>query len=352
VSTLACDEPLSLSHVPPDQVVRVVGLSDEQFAVGLDPLPDGAPVVIRYRVPGAPLRQQEVVGDVLDQLESVALGLFPAWLPDAAVISERSDFDRRVVQQLARRLASGREHFGPFVAGMAEAAVRGCRPSRRFGPELRSRGLTRVIADSYGRDGVVLLLGSPEEPSSEDQQRRVAAACEWLVTHGDMGVWLTPGALPLVDRYPTWQLSVPRYLDALSVHAAVETRPPSTDFPPLVGRPHPASVAEQTLERCLARCDWATGRTWNQEYASHSLAPPIRVDLMWPDERCVVEIDGHDHRGSLKYAADRRRDNGLMLDGFAVLRFTNDEVSDDPQRVLAVIEALLIKRRLDEGNLL
>ena len=91
---------------------------------------------------------------------------------------------------------------------------------------------------------------------------------------------------------------------------------------------------------------------WNQEYASHSLAPPIRIDLMWPAERCVVEIDGSDHRGILKYAADRRRDNGLMLDGFAVLRFTNEEIVDDPHRVLAVIESLLVKKRHDEGNLL
>jgi very-short-patch-repair endonuclease len=350
VSALACGEPLSLSHIPPDQIVRLVGLNEEQFAIGLDPLPDGAPVVIRYRLPGVPSRQQALVDDVLDQLESVALGLFPAWLPQAGVITERSDFDRRVVRQLARRLASGREHFGPFVADMAEAAVRGGSPSRRFGPEVRARGLARITADSYGRDGIVLLLGAAEEPSSEDQQRRVAAACEWLVTHGGMGVWLTPGALPDVDRYPTWQLSVPTYLEALSVHVPAETPTPSTEFPPLVGRPHPASLAEQTLERYLVRCDWAAGRSWNQEYASHSLAPPIRVDLMWRDERCVVEIDGHDHRGSLKYAADRRRDNGLMLDGFAVLRFTNDEIDDDPQRVLAVIEALLTTRRLNEGN--
>lgn len=72
---------------------------------------------------------------------------------------------------------------------------------------------------------------------------------------------------------------------------------------------------------------------------------------MWSAERCVVEIDGPDHRGSLKYAADRRRDNGLTLDGFSVLRFTNDEIVDDAPRVLAVIETLLSTKRHDEGNL-
>ncbi|HYO01299.1 MAG TPA: DUF559 domain-containing protein [Mycobacterium sp.] len=349
MSSVACGEPLSLAHLPSDQVVRLVGLTAEQLAVSLDPLPERAPAVIRYRLPRGVGSSRRVVDDVLERLESVALSLFPAWLPVADVVSERSDFDRRVVRQLAHRHAADSAHFGPFLAGMADAALRGCAPDRRFGPEVRAKGLARIIADSYHRAGVAILVGPGAGPSSVEDQRRVATACEWLVNHGGIGVWLTAGTLPLIDRYPTWQLTVPGYVDALAGDLPDEAAPPM-DFPALAGMPHPASVAEQTLERCLARCDWASGRTWNQEYASHSLAPPIRVDLMWPDERCVVEIDGPDHRGGLKYAADRRRDNGLVLDGFAVLRFTNDELADDPQRVVAVIERLLVSKRNDEGN--
>ena len=44
-------------------------------------------------------------------------------------------------------------------------------------------------------------------------------------------------------------------------------------------------------------------------------------------------------------AKSRGFDNALVLDGFAVLRFTNDEVVDDPQRVVATIETLLSTRR-------
>jgi very-short-patch-repair endonuclease len=48
----------------------------------------------------------------------------------------------------------------------------------------------------------------------------------------------------------------------------------------------------------------------------------------------------------------RHRGSGdLQLDGFAVLRFTNDDIADDPQPVLGVIETLLKSRRPDEGNL-
>jgi very-short-patch-repair endonuclease len=336
-----------MTHLPSGQVVRLAGLTEEQLAVSLDPLPLDAPVVIRHRLPQAVPSSQHVVDDVLRQLEAIAIDLFPAWLPAAEVISESSDFDRRVVRQLAHRRAADSEHFGPFLAALADAALSGHPPQPRFGPEVRARELARVIADSYGRTGVVLLVGPG--PVGGADQRAAAAACEWLVSHGALGVWLTAGALPSVDRYPTWQLRVPAFVDTLDADAPAAT--PAVDYPAPVGKPHPASAAEQALESRLAQCDWAVGRTWNQEYASHSLAPPIRVDLMWSTERCVVEIDGPDHRGSLKYAADRRRDNGLTLDGFAVLRFTNDEVRDDPQRVLDVIARLLTTKRHDEGNL-
>jgi very-short-patch-repair endonuclease len=119
-------------------------------------------------------------------------------------------------------------------------------------------------------------------------------------------------------------------------------------FPALAGRPHPASAAEQRLEDHLSRCEWAAGRVWNQLHPGDTLERSIRVDLMWPELRCAVEIDGPDHRGCLKYADDRRRDNTLVLAGFSVLRFTNAEVADDPARVAATIATLLTARRCNE----
>jgi very-short-patch-repair endonuclease len=338
---------VSLSHVPTDRVVRIAGASDEQLAVGLDPLPRDAPAVIRYRVATAPVSPLAVVDDALDRLEVVARELFPAWLPDADVVTTSSDFDRRVVRDLARRMASTTEHYGPFVADVAEAALCGRPAMRRFDAETRARGLARIIGDAYRRDAVVLLV--EDAALADTAQHCVAAACEWLAAHGAFGVWLGGQALPAVDRFPTWLLAVPTFVERLTPSDAAPLAP-GIEYPAVAGRPHPASIAEQTLERCLAQCDWALGRVWNQVHAGHSLVPPIRVDLMWPRERCVVEIDGPDHRGVLKYADDRRRDNGLVLDGFAVLRFTNDEIDDDPARVVGTIERLLVEKRNGEGK--
>ncbi len=334
--TVAVD-PASIpwAAIPTGQVVRLAGPSAEGLVIALDPLPATAPVVVRHRlVPGA---ASVVVDDLLNSLETVACQLFPAWLPEAGALGT-SDLDRRVVRALANRHATSSEHFGPFLADLAEAALLG-RPVRgRHDPELRARGLRRVLGDAYGRQSVTVLIDAVAHENVDETA--CATALTWLAAHGGFGVWLVAGVITSVDRFPT--VTLPD-----RCHAAVSDADQRVEYPPLLGMPHPASVAEQALERALTRCGWAVGRTWNQVYQPHPLARPIRVDLLWPRERCVVEIDGPDHRGALKYADDRRRDNALVLDGFVVLRFTNDEVAADVSQVIGMIERVLAVRRTE-----
>jgi len=347
VTVAATREPLPLTAIPNGRVVRLSGVSAAQLAVALDPLPLEAPVVIRYGLPPDPSTTAATIGDVLDRLEAIARELFPSWLPDAEVVYSSSDHDRRVVRMLAHRHASGTDHFGPFLADMAEAALLGRALPVRFDPEVRARGLARIIGASYGRRALALLPDIPADVGYDhqlqDHQLQLATAFEWLANHGGIGVWLTGNALPIVDRFASVAVRLPDYVPELS--ATSEIAAPAVDFPALAGHPHSSSAVEQLLERCLAVCEWAAGRKWNENWSAHSLMPPIRADLMWAAERCVVELDGPDHRERYKYADDRRRDNALVLAGFAVLRFTNDEVVADPQRVLATIEELLSTRR-------
>jgi hypothetical protein len=177
MSTVACGQPLPLSHIPTAEGVRISGLTDKQLAISLDPLPPAAPVVIRYqpRLP-SPVSPSAVVDDVLDKLAAVARDLFPCWLPGARVITGRSDFDRRVVRELAGEKAADSAHFGPSLADVAEAAVCGYATRRGHGSQVRAQGLSRIISDSYGRDGLVLLVGT--SPIGETGQRQVATACE------------------------------------------------------------------------------------------------------------------------------------------------------------------------------
>ena len=337
--------PLLLSTLPTDRVLRIEGPSVEQLAVALDPLPVDAPVVVTCEVNAVPPEPAGLVEDLLAALEAVVRAQLRVWLPEADGFVDRSGLERRTIRRLARETGSTSVHFGPYLADLAEAALLG-RPVRaRFDPGVRARGLARLLRTCYDRDAVVLMLWTSHSLDRAARQA-VGTAAQWLANTGQIGVWSLGDGLIDADRFPVVTLPVPAYLDQLA-HLG-ESRAPSVEFPVLAGRPHPGSSVELGFESALAGCGWSRGRAWNQIFQPHSLAPPIRVDLMWPTERVVVELDGPDHRGALKYADDRRRDNSLTLGGFAVLRFANDEVADDVSRVLAMIEELLVARRRNE----
>lgn len=327
------------SVLPADRVVRLAPA--ESLLVTLDPLPDDAPLVLPCHLTAADT-VPDVVDAVLDRLEHVARGLFPAWLPGAEDIAGSGEVELRAVESLALSLASRSEHFGPFLTDLARSAVAGIRPQLgRFARRTRVEGLIRVLAASYGRQGVALLVTTAPNIDRYRQQV-VAEACEWLCAYGPVAVWMSMDALPEVDRFPIVEL--PSFEAGDRVVAALPTDT-CVHYPPLEGRPHPGSSAERKLEDALRECDWAYGRCWNTTYRSSALRPPIRVDLMWRSERCVVEVDGPDHRARTKYATDRTRDVHLQLDGYAVLRFTNEQVLDDVATVVGSIEKYLSDRR-------
>jgi very-short-patch-repair endonuclease len=186
-------------------------------------------------------------------------------------------------------------------------------------------------------------------------ERALSAAAEWLAHRGHLTVWLAGAPLRVVDRVPAVAISLPRYLAELGTEAPPAPTEPARErlfwYPPLSGQPRRDSPSEQRLEKALAANEWARGRRWNYTYEWHLLGKPYRLDVLWPEERLVVEVDGPDHRQPLKYADDRRRDVQLQLLGHAVLRFTNEEVLADVQAVVRKIEQLLSQRRIDNTRL-
>lgn len=66
------------------------------------------------------------------------------------------------------------------------------------------------------------------------------------------------------------------------------------------------------------------------------------VDFLWRAERLVVEADSWTyHRGSASFYADSERDLELRSQGYAVLRFTDRQLEEEPQRVAALIREAL-----------
>lgn len=72
---------------------------------------------------------------------------------------------------------------------------------------------------------------------------------------------------------------------------------------------------------------------------------PYLIDFLWPDEQVVAETDGyaaHGHRDA--FEADRARDAALHAAGYAVLRFTWRQLTEEPLRVVATAARVLTRR--------
>ncbi|MBO4207970.1 endonuclease domain-containing protein [Micromonospora echinofusca] len=344
---------------PPDQVSQLVGVPPELLTLALDPLPDGAPAIVRFR---PPVRMSTVdqLTIVLAELDRAALTLIPRWLPDADRLGAPDLLGVEAVRALATRAAARSAHFGPFLTELAERGLRGAADGSRFPAEVRAAGLVRVIAEAYRRPSLVLLVEVPDDRTAADE-RALTGTAEWLVQHGRCTVWLTGAPLRTVDRVREVRLPLPAHLTRLATGAtgpagaAVGAVPPAGSppvlhCPPLAGLPRADSAAEQALERALARHGWAHGRRWNQSHEWHLLGRPYRLDLFWAVEGLVVEVDGPEHRGPLKFADDRQRDVHLQLLGYDVLRFTNEQVLADIHHVVRQIRQLLVRRRTADRN--
>ncbi|MEV6800573.1 DUF559 domain-containing protein [Micromonospora rifamycinica] len=331
-----------LAAVPVDRVVQLAGVPTGTIAATATGEPAGPAAVVLH--PGPARTPGDVVHAVLDELEQVAVALVPGWLPEAADIPRADPFGLAAVRAAAVGRARGSPHYAPFLAHLATVAVSGRRPSvDPFSLQVRCPGLVRVVAEGFGRARVNLLIEVPADldPAGE---RAVVAGAEWLCHHGRVGVWLVGTPLRHTDRVACVRLTRP------ADDRPREVPPPS---PEVLGRPHPGSATEAALEAALAVESWAAGRVWNRYHQSHPLAPPVCLDLLWPDARCVVEIDGPEHCRPARFEADRQRDVQLQLDGYAVLRFTNARINHDVGTVVHQIGTLVRSRRraLAEGTL-
>jgi hypothetical protein len=338
----------SWQDLPIGRPIWIDGPSEESLVLASEPLPPDAPAIMVY-TGGGPTRPITVVTAILAALDTAALRLFPAWLPEARSIDAPTGAGVAAVRAIALRTAAGGGHFGPFLAQLAERALRGT-PMRTTAAagvpvlEVQAAGLARVIASSYQRAHTALLIRMPAG-LGPDQQQALVAGAGWLAEWGGFGIWFAgspPRGFDGLECVTFWPPGTDVRLEAES-----DERVPTgvASYPALAGAPHPGSRAEQLLEAALAPCEWAAGRAWNQDHQAHPLTNPVRIDLLWRTERCAVEIDGPEHREPVRFANDRQRDVQLQLAGYAVLRFTNNQVLCHRDLVLTQIHRFLESRR-------
>lgn len=334
---------MQLSDLPPGGVTRLRWTSPLALAAAAERRGPGDPIVV---LPGLtqPLGSSPaaIIDDVLARTVAIAFELFPAWLPEPESAPESGAIlDRFTARSQAHR-HDGAPGIGVALGALATAALR---PESLVSftelPAANRRGaIEYALTHGYGAPRAALAL-DVDRPVAPHQADALSVAAQWLA-RGGCAVWLLgPGSEPL-DRFPqvdgppvTVEPQARRSAHAVGLE-------PAPLFPPVAGRPHPASAAEQHLEHALAQEDWAAERVWNHAVDLGSLHPPVRVDLLFPAQRLVVEVDGPDHRSIEKYEADRRRDADLLLAGIRVLRLTNARIMDDLAESVAVIRTLVL----------
>jgi very-short-patch-repair endonuclease len=103
----------------------------------------------------------------------------------------------------------------------------------------------------------------------------------------------------------------------------------------LDSRDEPWSEAERQLHRLL-RAAGIIGWKANRPILIAGLN--VYPDIVFRRQRLVIEIDGREfHSDPEVFESDRRRQNLLVLDGWRVLRITWRMITDDPDRVVAMV---------------
>ena len=100
-----------------------------------------------------------------------------------------------------------------------------------------------------------------------------------------------------------------------------------------------SSQAERKLWRMLH------GRSLGgHKFVRQERIGPYYADFACREVRLVVEIDGATHSTDEEIAKDQAREAFMMREGYRVLRFTNEEVYEQADRVCEAILAALDKR--------
>lgn len=271
---------------------------------------------------------------LVEELARIALGLWPHWyectldVPDNSSVTALTALDLAVTEAgarlagvnlnwLRRASRSAHESKAPLVSD--------------FSPTVQLGQLQ--IAVSPG--GLVLLLECewPEGAMGDSVARQI----ENVAQNSDLTLVLMSRAHSL----PTALARFPRLTGATASNVEPDA-PTGPTFGPVVGRPHPNSEAERCLYEHIRRTeDLRPLFAWNQVLHLSPAATP-KVDLVWPEGKLVVEIDGWvDHSTRAKFESDRIRDYELLAAGYLVLRVSNSEVLTDTERVVEKLRRLV-----------
>ncbi|WP_169975722.1 endonuclease domain-containing protein [Tautonia rosea] len=314
-----------------------------------DPSDSRVVSVILDPIPGP----SEILDAAIADLAEVALALWPSWYAGTIPLQD----DGPAALSWHRLMASGpiltdaprREFVLPWFR---KAAAR-CRDRQlptlpEFAPALQARQLAQAIAPS----NLVIALGIGDQTPETGRLLGLTRCAEWLARETAARVLVV----------------IPEAIADSSELASINFRPlripppepPTGHLPtddeqahrvwPVVGRPHPYSLGELKLAALLAS-DPDLGPLFRHNARVQSRrGQSFLVDLLWPEGKVVVEIDGYSfHSSRASFATDRDRDYHLLISGFLVLRLPHDEVVQDSSLALDKIRDVVRFRQSQQS---
>ena len=260
--------------------------------------------------------------------------------------------------------ASGRNPNGdPLWRRLANRCAKSGRIplSKRWSRTFQLRQLSGALAAEH----LVIALLIPSQEVDDERLLGLAKGVEWLAREANACVvliidssladrvaldsipierWTSP-TKPIPSTHtanPAIEAATPMAIRMRAVKgAAVDCRKPMNEHKtvhPFLDIPHPGSPGEQLLYAKLESDSQLAGlfqcnqRTRTNRGTSHI------VDLVWPDGKIVVEVDGYRfHSNGIAFRNDRQRDYELLISGYLVLRLAHECVMQDVSRAVEKI---------------
>jgi hypothetical protein len=334
---------------PNGVVVALGGIDSENLRDFLDqaePRQDGR-VMLFVRISPRPTAEA-IVEQVVDLLAETARRLWPTWFTDVSFGGCHNDtLGRFAIGAKARDAAQKIAGLSPsWIEAAARLVLNDCRPRVDGTPlEIEFSNLSHAISHA----GLVLVADVATQAAFNPAA--VVRVLEWIA-HAGRGAVIAlfrdlPASEPPFDRI----LFGARQVIAETGESLLDADTVGDDeqepwIAPWRGSPHPLSEIEKRLAQAIGGdIELAPLFAFNQTIETVRGSRP-KVDLVWPEGRLVVELDGygsHGNRASFMY--DRHRDYELTLSGYTVLRLSNDEIAQDYGKAIEKIRDLARLRR-------
>ena len=296
-----------------------------------------APLPVGRRVAGLATRQHGVVA----ARQLVALGLAQQTIADW-VAAGRLHRVHRGVYAVGHSVLGVRGHWTAAVLAAGPGAALSHASAAALW-DLRRSAATIIDVTVAGR------AGRTKRPGLRVHRPRTLRPLEVMTREG---IRVTSPARTILDLAADRHIRLERLLDQAEILEL-------TDYPALdaIVRAHPGHPGAGRLRRLLA--EYEAGATLKRSdlerlfltiCAAADVPAPIvnhpvegkEVDFLFAAQRLIVEIDSwRYHKTRRAFDADRARDALRIRSGYRTVRFTDRQLENEPNTIVATLRALL-----------